>query len=111
MLGPPLVGGVIGGVTTALRDQVDWPMAIVHWWAGDAVGVLLIGAPILLWPLQSHILRSRMLETMAVLTGMAVLTVVSFRLELPPALFLLPVMAWAALRLDMLGGGAVWRGR
>ena len=34
---------------------------------------------------------------------MAGLTVVSFRLELPPALFLLPVMAWAALRLDMIG--------
>jgi integral membrane sensor domain MASE1 len=111
MLLGPLVGGVIGGVGTALRNQVDWPMAILHWWAGDGIGVLLIGAPILLWPLQSHILRSRMLETMLVLTGMAVLTVVSFRLTLPPALFLLPVMAWAALRLDMLGavlcGGAL----
>ncbi|QEN15264.1 SpoIIE family protein phosphatase [Mycolicibacterium sp. ELW1] len=107
----PLAGGVIGGLTKSLSDQADWAMTVLHWWAGDGVGVLMIGAPILLWPVQSHILRSRMLETMLVLTGMAVLTVVSFRLSLPPALFLLPVMAWAALRLDMIGaalcGGAL----
>ncbi|PND55635.1 serine/threonine protein phosphatase [Mycobacterium sp. ENV421] len=107
----PLAGGVVGGLTSSLRTQVDWGMAVLHWWAGDGVGVLMIGAPILLWPVQSHILRSRMLETVLVLTGMAVLTVVSFRLSLPPALFLLPVMAWAALRLDMIGaalcGGAL----
>ncbi|WP_431239434.1 SpoIIE family protein phosphatase [Mycolicibacterium aichiense] len=107
----PLAGGVIGGLTKSLGDQADWAMTVLHWWAGDGVGVLMIGAPILLWPVQSHILRSRMLETVLVLTGMAVLTVVSFRLSLPPALFLLPVMAWAALRLDMIGaalcGGAL----
>ncbi len=107
----PLAGGVIGGLVTSVHKQVDWTLAVLHWWAGDGVGVLMIGAPILLWPVQSHILRSRMLETMLVLTGMAVLTFVSFRLALPPALFLLPVMAWAALRLDMIGaalcGGAL----
>ncbi|MCV7345582.1 SpoIIE family protein phosphatase [Mycolicibacterium rhodesiae] len=107
----PLAGGLIGGLTTSAHKQVDWALAVLHWWAGDGVGVLMIGAPILLWPVQSHILRSRMLETIVVLTSMAVLTFVSFRLALPPALFLLPVMAWAALRLDMIGaalcGGAL----
>ncbi len=107
----PLAGGVIGGVVTALSSQTSSAIAILHWWAGDGVGVLLIGAPILLWPFQSHILRSRVFETVSVLWAMAGLTVVSFRLELPPALFLLPVMAWAALRLDMIGaalcGGAL----
>jgi integral membrane sensor domain MASE1 len=99
----PLAGGVIGGAVTAVSNHVSWPIAILHWWARDGVGVLMIGAPILLWPLQSHLLRARILETILVLSAMAGLTVVSFRLELPPALFLLPVMAWAALRLDMIG--------
>jgi integral membrane sensor domain MASE1 len=99
----PLAGGVIGGVATAMTNH-DWsPIAILHWWAGDGVGVLMIGAPILLWRFQSQLLRARKLETFLVLGAMAGLTVVSFRLELPPALFLLPVMAWAALRLDMIG--------
>lgn len=99
----PLIGGVIGGVISAVHNQVWWATAVLHWWAGDGVGVLMIGAPILLWPLQSHILRARSVETVLVLVAMAALTVVAFRLELPPALFLLPVMAWAALRLDMIG--------
>ncbi len=99
----PLVGGVIGGVVTALSSHTWSPIVVLHWWAGDGVGVLMIGAPILLWPFQSHILRARVLETVSVLWAMAGFTAVSFRLELPPALFLLPVMAWAALRLDMIG--------
>ncbi|BBY65899.1 SpoIIE family protein phosphatase [Mycolicibacterium helvum] len=99
----PLAGGVIGGVATAISNYVLSPIVVLHWWAGDGVGVLLIGAPILLWRFQSHLLRARMLETFLVLGAMAGLTVVSFRLEIPPALFLLPVMAWAALRLDMIG--------
>lgn len=106
----PLVGGVIGGVTAAITNDVWSTIAVLHWWAGDGVGVLLIGAPILLWRFQSHLLRARILDTVGVLVAMGGLTVVSFRLELPPALFLLPVMAWAALRLDMIGavlGGGV----
>ncbi|WP_233211188.1 SpoIIE family protein phosphatase [Mycobacterium sp. shizuoka-1] len=99
----PLAGALIGGLVTAANNNSSWPMAVLHWWAGDGVGVLMIGAPILLWPLQSHLLRARKLETALVLAAMAGLTVVAFRLELPPALFLLPVMAWAALRLDMIG--------
>ncbi|MCV7176369.1 SpoIIE family protein phosphatase [Mycolicibacterium sphagni] len=99
----PLAGGVIGGLVTAAHEHTWWPIAILHWWAGSGVGVLMVGAPILLWRFQSQILRSRIFETFAVLFAMGGLSVVAFRLELPPALFLLPVMAWAALRLDMIG--------
>ncbi len=42
-------------------------------------------------------------ETVIVLLATAGLSVLSFTTDLPPALFLLPVMAWAAFRLDMLG--------
>jgi len=106
----PLAGAVIGAAVTAFNNHAWSMITLLHWWAGDGVGVLMIGAPILLWPLQSHLLRARKLETLGVLVAMGGLTVVSFRLELPPALFLLPVMAWAALRLEVIGaalGGAV----
>ncbi len=99
----PLVGGMIGGLIGALRDGAWWPSAVLHWWAGDGIGVLVVGAPILLWPRQVHILRDRLLETVIVLLATAGLSVASFMTDLPPALFLLPVMAWAAFRLDMLG--------
>ena len=99
----PLAGGMIGGLVGALHDGLWWPSAVLHWWAGDGIGVLVIGAPILLWPRQIHILRGRLTETVIVLLATAGLSVLSFTTELPPALFLLPVMAWAAFRLDMLG--------
>ena len=99
----PLAGGMIGGLVGALHDGAWWPSAVLHWWAGDGIGVLVVGAPILLWPRQIHILRARRLETAIVLLATAGLSVVSFTTDLPPALFLLPVMAWAAFRLDMLG--------
>ena len=99
----PLAGGMIGGMVTALRDGAWWPSAVLHWWAGDGIGVLVVAAPILLWPNQVQILRERRLETVIVLLATAGLSVLSFTTDLPPALFLLPVMAWAAFRLDMLG--------
>ncbi|AQT80967.1 serine/threonine protein phosphatase [Mycolicibacterium litorale] len=99
----PLAGGLIGGLLSAVDGHSRWPSAVLHWWAGDGVGVLVIGAPILLWPLQSHIVRRRWPETALVLLGTAVLSLSAFWFGIPPALLLLPVMAWAALRLDMIG--------
>lgn len=99
----PVAGGLIGGLLSVLDGDSRWPSAVLHWWAGDGVGVLVIGAPILLWPLQSHIVRSRWPETALVLAGTAVASLSAFWFGIPPALFLLPVMAWAALRLDMIG--------
>jgi integral membrane sensor domain MASE1 len=99
----PLVGGMVGGMIAALREGTWWPSAVLHWWAGDGIGVLVVAAPILLWPRQIQILRDRKLETLLVLLATAGLTVASFTTDVPPAVFLLPVMAWAAFRLDMLG--------
>lgn len=99
----PLAGALIGGWGIAVAANTSWPTAVLHWWAGDGVGVLVTGAPILLWPLQSRFLRERALETVVVLVGTAALALLAFRLGIPPALFLLPVMAWAALRLDVIG--------
>ncbi|MGY4712259.1 SpoIIE family protein phosphatase [Mycolicibacterium sp. CBM1] len=99
----PVAGGLIGGTVIAARSGAWWPTAVLHWWAGDGVGVLVIGAPILLWPLQSGILRARRIEAASMLVATAVLSVLAFWIGIPPSLLLLPVMAWAALRLDVIG--------
>ncbi|MFN8033287.1 MAG: SpoIIE family protein phosphatase [Mycobacterium sp.] len=99
----PLAGGLLGGTLSALQDGGWPPSAVLHWWAGDGIGVIVVGTPILLWPRQSHLLRARRVETVLVLLVTAGLSVTAFATNVPPALFLLPVMAWAAFRLDMIG--------
>ena len=102
-LAGPLVGGLIGGAVSAASNDTSWPTAALHWWAGDGVGVLVVGAPILLWAKQSHLLRARLAETVLVLAVTAVLSLMAFWWQAPPSLLLLPVMAWAAFRLDVIG--------
>ncbi len=99
----PLVGGLIGSGVSAVSSGASWPVAAVHWWAGDGIGVLVVGAPILLWPIQSHILRARIPETALVVALTVVLSLTAFWWQAPPTFLLLPVMAWAAFRLDVIG--------
>ncbi len=99
----PFVGGVIGGAVSAVSNDIAWVTAVAHWWAGDGIGALVVGAPILLWPRQVHKLRSRLPETAAVLGVTALLSVAALWWQAPLALPLLPVMVWAALRLDVIG--------
>ena len=99
MPGGPLVGGLIGGAMAAAQHDTAWPVAVLHWWAGDGIGVLVVAAPILLWRKQSHILRDRLAETVLVMAVTAALSVAAFWIEAPPSLVLLPVLAWAAFRL------------
>ena len=40
----PLVGGVIGGLVSAMSNHTSWPAAVMHWWAGDGIGALVVGA-------------------------------------------------------------------
>lgn len=99
----PLVGGLIGATVSAVQNNAAWTTTLLHWWAGDGIGVLVVGAPILLWTKQSHILRSRPAVTAFVLGVTAVLSLAAIWWQAPVALPLLPVMVWAALRLDVIG--------
>lgn len=101
----PLLGGLIGGTVSAryFGGGSGWLGEVMHWWAGDAVGALVVATPILLWTRQSYILRRRPAETVGVLVASAALSVAAFRAQTPPSMLMLPVLAWAALRLDMLG--------
>ncbi len=102
-LAGPLVGGLIGGAVSAASNDTSWATAVLHWWAGDGIGALVVGAPILLWPKQSHLVRGRLAETALVAAVTAAVSLTAFWWQAPPTLLLLPVMAWAAFRLDVIG--------
>lgn len=99
----PLVGGLIGGSLSALGSGHTWWSDVIQWWAGDGIGALVIASPILLWATQSTVIRSRPLETVLVLTATIGVSVAAFWAQTPPTLLLLPLMAWAAFRLDVIG--------
>lgn len=102
-LAGPLFGGLLGGWATSRDGGQDWLADALHWAAGDGIGVLVVATPILLWPRQFYILRARPVEAGVMLAGSAVLSFVAFSTEVPPSMLILPVLAWAAFRLDMLG--------
>lgn len=106
----PTVSAPIGGSVIAAQNGIPWLGSALSWWAGDALGVLVMASPILLWNRQSASVRRRPWETAAVLLGAGLFSVATFWTDFPPTILLLPVLAWAAFRLDMLGaamGGAV----
>ena len=99
----PFVGGLIGGTASSVMSGLPWFESMVTWWSGDALGVLVMASPILLWTTHRHILRKRPWDLAAVLVVTTLLTVATFWDNHAPSILLLPVLAWAAFRLDMLG--------
>jgi integral membrane sensor domain MASE1 len=99
----PVFGALIGGTASSQHGGLPWLEATATWWAGDALGVLVMASPILLWPLQSYVLRRRPWEAAAVLTITGLVSVATYWTELPPSILILPLLAWAGFRLDMLG--------
>jgi len=102
-LAGPMVGGLIGGATVAAHFDVWWPGAALRWFASDAIGALVVGAPILLWRKQFHVLRERPVEAVGILGTTGALSWLAIWTGLSPSLLILPTLAWAALRLDVLG--------
>lgn len=104
VLAGPLAGALIGATTIAATTAgTNWAVQVLQWWAGDAIGVLMIAPPILLWPTGRGLLRARRVETAAVLTAAAALPALAFQHLVPPSMLILPVLTWAAVRLGMLG--------
>lgn len=98
----PLAGGLLGGAVVAAHAGVPWDTAALRWWAGDVLGVLVVGTPILLWSSQWRALRTRWVETAAVLTAAALLPATAFLHVVPASMTMLPLLVWAAIRLGML---------
>jgi integral membrane sensor domain MASE1 len=99
----PIIGALIGGMTKAVKDGAPLVENVLRWWAGDSLGVLVVAVPILLWPKQLPVIKARPLETAAILGASGLLSWVAFTTQFQPSMLILPVLALAALRLDMLG--------
>ena len=99
----PFVGGLIGGTASSILNGLPWLGAMLTWWSGDALGVLVVASPILLWTTQSASLRRRPWDIAAVLVVTALLSVATFWAHFAPSILILPVLAWAAFRVNMLG--------
>lgn len=99
----PAVGGLVNGVINVVLEGSPLAPAVLQWSAGDGISILVVGASILLWPRQSDILRSRPVETVIILLAAVALSTAGFRAQMPPATLVLPVLAWAAVRLSVLG--------
>lgn len=99
----PVFGALIGGTASSFNERSHWFIQTATWWSGDALGVLVMASPILLWRLQSRVLRRRPWEMALVLVLTGLLSVATFWTDFPPSILILPVLAWAGFRLDMLG--------
>lgn len=107
----PALGAMIGGTTNHVIGRGGWVQNILEWWISDGLGVLVVATPILLWTRQSSVVRARPWETAVVVALTGGVSVAAFAAEMAPSIVILPLLGWAALRLDMLGaslaGGAV----
>lgn len=99
----PLVGGSLGAAVGVVQGGIWWPAGVLRWWAGDGLGALVVGLPIVLWPQQHQIVRARRIETVLVLAAVTALSVAAFWVRTPPAVLLLQALAWAAFRLEVIG--------
>jgi len=99
----PVFGGLVGGSVASWHHGSAWLTDIVQWWAGDSVGVLVAAAPILLWAKQYPVVKARPVEAVVVVLLAGALSVAAFWSQAQPSMLILPILAWAALRLDVLG--------
>lgn len=99
----PMISGLVGGTLLTIHHSAVWPHAVATWWSGDALGILVMASPILLWSTQSDVVRRRPWEFVVVLALTAALSVATLWTDVLPSILILPILAWAAFRLDMLG--------
>jgi len=99
----PVAGGLVGASVSWASQGGWWPGLVLQWWAGDGIAVLVIGGPVLLWAQRRALVSARWAELALVVVLATGLSVVAFRFGDLSSLPLLPILAWAALRLRDLG--------
>ena len=98
------VGGVVGGLTKAMHSDVAWWSAAWHWWAGDGVAILAIGAAIIACHGRSRPRGAQIAELLVGLVVVVVASVVAFaRSDVPTAFLVLPLLVAVALRFGVAG--------
>lgn len=97
----PFVGAVLGSLVSSASSGTGFTRSMVTWWSGDALGVLAIGAPLLVWhnvPTMGERGRELLAAVLAMVGGSIA---VYSGLHAVPAMVILPVLVWAALRLGV----------
>jgi integral membrane sensor domain MASE1/GAF domain-containing protein/anti-sigma regulatory factor (Ser/Thr protein kinase) len=103
----PIVGASIG-VLAKVVDGTSTHVGtdLLTWWAGDALAVLVIGAPLIFFadPRRDRVPQARRRELFALwCTAFAVALVGVLWHAVPLSWLVVPVMLWAALRLEVPG--------
>ncbi len=106
MLGP-IAGALIGASVYGWQVPSDWLVSFAHWWVGDALGVLCVGAPILAFAHQRPIMRRRdLVEAVGVLIGTLVVSILVLWVSDRSFVYLiLPLLLWSAFRFGLVGVG------
>ncbi|MDQ6780642.1 MAG: MASE1 domain-containing protein [Candidatus Eremiobacteraeota bacterium] len=87
----------LAGIVPWTSYRLVWPL----WWAGDAMGVLLVAPLILTWSVREHPVVSQKRsapEVIALALAVLVITWLSFMSRLPVAYPVYPFVIWTALR-------------
>jgi PAS domain S-box-containing protein len=110
----PVFPAALGGAATALSVAEPFASAWLHWWAGDALGILVFTPLVLAWatrdPLDRNPVPRRPAEFLALLAASAAVSAVVFQDAQRGAIVeehvVLPVFVWAALRFGPRGATA-----
>ena len=104
---PTFTAAVIGNLSLAaggVFPATDLLRQIRFWWAGDALGVLIVTPLLLTWSATDiPRVRGNTLELVAMIITAGVTTVLGLQSNQPSAFMLYPVVAWAALRFGGRG--------
>ncbi|MEV8533061.1 MASE1 domain-containing protein [Streptomyces sp. NPDC051211] len=104
---PMLISATVGTVTLMLTGDMTladaWPVWAA-WWAGDAMGVLVL-TPLLLVLPRARMPEDplRVAEAMAMGLIAVVVTLVATRSSLSLLFFVFPMLIWAAVRFQLAG--------
>ncbi len=104
----PVVAATVGVASLTVSGEAaagDFGRLWFVWWAGDAIGILVV-APLLLawrraWDVRPH--PARALEAVVLTLALIVLTGMLFRTKLTYIYMIFPVTSWAAIRFGVRG--------
>ncbi|MFJ9031836.1 MASE1 domain-containing protein [Streptomyces sp. NPDC102274] len=101
-----LISATVGTSMLVLHGRLPvgfWPTWLA-WWAGDAMGVLLV-TPFLLvvCRIRRPLRLDRWVEGTAVVVAAAIITPLAVRMSLTLVFLFFPVLIWAALRFQLAG--------
>ena len=102
----PVVGALLGSLVKVVDSGGSFGTDVLTWWAGDALAVLVVGAPAIFF-LDRHrerLPQPRRWEMFALWCATVVVSVTGVLWHaVPLSWIVVPVMLWAALRLEVPG--------